>query len=65
MAGERERAHPTVAPQAGHEQRTCPACGTPVETVVRRHKSLGIFVPTWGPGPCPDPDCPRHAPAEG
>ncbi|GAA0308534.1 hypothetical protein GCM10010302_54090 [Streptomyces polychromogenes] len=66
MAGEQQQhAHETVAPQAGHAQRTCPACGSPVETVVRRRKSLGIFVPQWGPGPCRNPRCPQYAPAEG
>ncbi|MFG2980648.1 hypothetical protein ACGFYQ_05235 [Streptomyces sp. NPDC048258] len=65
MASEEQQAHETVAPQAGHEQRMCPACGSPVDTVVRRRKSLGIFVPEWVPGPCRNPDCPRYAPSEG
>ncbi|MEU8436177.1 hypothetical protein AB0F18_25370 [Streptomyces sp. NPDC029216] len=65
MAGEQQHEHARVAPQAGHAQLTCPACGNPVETVVRRRKSLGIFVPAWVPGPCRNPDCPRYAPAEG
>ncbi|MFJ4778451.1 hypothetical protein [Streptomyces sp. NPDC088762] len=68
MAGEQhEQQHPheTVAPQAGHEQQLCPACGNPVETVLRRHKSLGIFVPQWVPGPCRNPQCERYvAPAD-
>ncbi|WP_405712407.1 hypothetical protein OG264_25785 [Streptomyces xanthophaeus] len=59
---EQQRMHETVAPQAGHEQQTCPACKGAVDTVVRRHKSLGVFVPQWGPGPCRNPDCGRHAP---
>ncbi|MFD4245255.1 hypothetical protein ACFWP3_27260 [Streptomyces sp. NPDC058525] len=58
MAGVRQQqAHETVAPRAGHEQRTCPACGSPVETVVRRRKSLGVFVPEWAAGPCRNRDC--------
>ncbi|MEV7168624.1 hypothetical protein ACIPRL_01410 [Streptomyces sp. NPDC090085] len=58
MAGEQQqRAHPTVAPHAGHEQRMCPACGRHVETVLGRRKSLGIFVPVWSRGPCRNPDC--------
>ncbi|MBT2479173.1 formate dehydrogenase accessory protein FdhE [Streptomyces sp. ISL-94] len=67
MAGEQHEQHPheTVAPQAGHEQQTCPACGSPVKTVVRRHKSLGIFVPQWAPGPCRNPECERYAAPEG
>ena len=39
------------------EQPVCPVCGQPVETVVRRHKTLGAWVPVWGPGPCRNPDC--------
>ncbi|SPF01946.1 hypothetical protein SMA5143A_2699 [Streptomyces sp. MA5143a] len=26
-------------------------------TIVRRHKTLGAFVPVWGPGPCRNPKC--------
>ncbi|MGW0753942.1 hypothetical protein ACWD3L_31405, partial [Streptomyces sp. NPDC002587] len=37
----------------------CPACGSPVDTVLRRRKSLGIFIPEWVPGPCRNPECPR------
>ncbi|MFJ6756422.1 MULTISPECIES: hypothetical protein [unclassified Streptomyces] len=62
MAGEQQqRAHETIAPQAGHEQQTCPACGRRVDTVVRRRKSLGIFIPVWGRGPCRNPGCPDYA----
>jgi hypothetical protein len=28
-----------------------------VETVVRRHKTLGAWVPRWVPGPCHNPEC--------
>ncbi|MDX3058086.1 hypothetical protein PV394_23600 [Streptomyces sp. NE06-03E] len=38
----------------------CPACKQPVATVLARHKTLGIFVPHWGPGPCDNPECHRH-----
>ncbi|CAM5576658.1 hypothetical protein SAVIM338S_04945 [Streptomyces avidinii] len=65
MAGEeQQRAHETIAPRAGHEQQTCPACGRPVDTVVRRRKSLGIFVPEWVPGPCRNPACTAYVPPE-
>ncbi|MFR9796464.1 hypothetical protein ACL02U_11245 [Streptomyces sp. MS06] len=36
---------------------TCPVCGQPAETVVRRHKTLGAWVPVWGHGPCRNPEC--------
>ncbi|MEU5597161.1 hypothetical protein [Streptomyces sp. NPDC020298] len=45
----------------GSEGHVCPACGRPVETVIRRHKTLGAWVPLWVPGPCRNPDCPTHA----
>ncbi|MDQ0583390.1 hypothetical protein [Streptomyces rishiriensis] len=39
------------------EQRACPACGQPVQSVVRRHKTLGAWVPRWVAGPCHNPRC--------
>ncbi|MFD6312327.1 hypothetical protein [Streptomyces nigra] len=45
----------------GSEQHVCPDCGQPVETVVRRHKTLGAWVPTWVPGPCRNPGCAAHS----
>nr|WP_262505162.1 phage terminase large subunit family protein [Streptomyces sp. TRM68367] len=39
------------------EGHVCPACGQPVETVVRRHKTLGAWVPVWVAGPCRNPKC--------
>ncbi|MFJ9820510.1 hypothetical protein ACIRU3_35620 [Streptomyces sp. NPDC101151] len=42
------------------EDHVCPVCGQPVETIVKRHKTLGAWVPVWGPGPCRNPDCASH-----
>ncbi|WP_413758929.1 hypothetical protein [Streptomyces sp. MMBL 11-3] len=42
------------------DESVCPVCEQSVDTVVRRHKTLGVFVPVWGPGPCRDPGCARH-----
>ncbi|MCT7353497.1 hypothetical protein N4P33_15115 [Streptomyces sp. 15-116A] len=39
------------------EQPVCRTCGQPVESVVRRHKTLGAWVPVWTAGPCRNPDC--------
>ncbi|MER7484849.1 hypothetical protein ABTY20_02640 [Streptomyces sp. NPDC126497] len=39
------------------ERPVCPACGQPVERVVRRHKTLGAWVPMWAHGPCRNPQC--------
>ncbi|MEW2298728.1 hypothetical protein AB0958_01895 [Streptomyces sp. NPDC006655] len=44
----------------GREQ-VCPACGQAVESVVRRHKTLGAWVPVWGPGACRNPECAEYA----
>ncbi|MDH6452815.1 MULTISPECIES: hypothetical protein [unclassified Streptomyces] len=41
----------------GTDERVCPVCGQPVETVVRRHKTLGAWVPVWTGGPCHNPEC--------
>ncbi|MCF4140294.1 hypothetical protein L1856_30800 [Streptomyces sp. Tue 6430] len=39
------------------EKHVCPECGQTVDTVVRRHKTLGAWVPRWTAGPCHNPDC--------
>ncbi|MEU3519001.1 hypothetical protein ABZ770_27640 [Streptomyces sp. NPDC006654] len=44
----------------GREQ-VCPVCGQAVESVVRRHKTLGAWVPVWGPGGCRNPECAEYA----
>ncbi|MER5482874.1 hypothetical protein ABT024_06615 [Streptomyces sp. NPDC002812] len=64
MAGEQreQQAHGTVAPRAGHDQQSCPVCGSPVDTMVGRRKSLGIFVPVWTPGPCRNRECTAYEP---
>lgn len=28
-----------------------------MQSVIRRHKTLGAWVPRWVPGPCHNPDC--------
>ncbi|MER5908967.1 hypothetical protein ABT124_00335 [Streptomyces sp. NPDC001982] len=43
------------------EEHVCPTCGQPVETIVKRHKTLGAWVPVWGPGPCHNPECEESA----
>lgn len=54
------------------EVYACPTCQQSVPAAVHRHKTLGVFVPVWGPGPCQNRDCPdyrldprhKHPPAE-
>ncbi|WP_268270102.1 hypothetical protein [Streptomyces sp. MNU76] len=41
----------------GIDEHVCPVCGQPVATVVRRHKTLGAWVPVRGPGPCRNHEC--------
>jgi hypothetical protein len=39
----------------------CSVCKHPLEMTIKgRHKTLGIFVPVWGPGTCHNPDCPEY-----
>ncbi|CAL9507712.1 hypothetical protein SUDANB145_03552 [Streptomyces sp. enrichment culture] len=45
------------APQAEHE---CPACHHPVHEEIKRHKTMGIYVPVWRPGHCRNPSCPEY-----
>ncbi|WTN43311.1 hypothetical protein OHB00_33765 [Streptomyces sp. NBC_00631] len=42
------------------QDQVCRVCGQPVARVVGRHKTLGAWVPVWGPGPCRNPDCAEH-----
>ncbi|GHG96750.1 hypothetical protein [Streptomyces lanatus] len=48
----------------GSQEHVCPECGQPVDTVVKRHKTLGAWVPTWVGGPCKNPDCAAYADSE-
>ncbi|WP_200304556.1 hypothetical protein [Streptomyces adelaidensis] len=47
----------------GIDEEVCPVCGQPVTTVVRRHKTLGAWVPVWGPGPCRNVKCEAYVDA--
>ncbi|WUU40687.1 hypothetical protein OG410_27690 [Streptomyces sp. NBC_00659] len=45
----------------GTDEHVCPECEQSVATVVHRYKTLGAWVPRWGPGPCRNPDCAAYA----
>ncbi|MGW3646531.1 hypothetical protein [Streptomyces sp. NPDC000878] len=45
----------------GSEEYDCPVCGQHVTTVIRRHKTLGAWVPKWVAGPCRNPECEAYA----
>lgn len=47
----------------GIDEQVCPVCGQPVATVVRRHKTLGAWVPAWSPGPCRNQKCAAYVDA--
>lgn len=40
------------------EAYTCPSCKRSVPPAAHRHKTLGVFVPVWGPGACQNRECP-------
>lgn len=40
------------------EAYVCPTCKQSVSAAVHRHKTLGVFVPVWGPSACQNHDCP-------
>lgn len=42
---------------AAPSSHVCPRCKQPVETVVERHKTMGMYVPVWTAGPCHNPRC--------
>ncbi|WUR80212.1 hypothetical protein OG967_15920 [Streptomyces phaeochromogenes] len=46
------------------DEYVCPVCKQAVDTVVRRHKTLGVFVPLWGAGPCQNPECAEYEEGE-
>jgi hypothetical protein len=46
------------------DESVCPVCKQPVDMVVRRHKTLGVFVPVWGSGPCRNPRCASYEEGE-
>lgn len=59
MVTKKDRAEP------GRAEHVCPMCKQPVETVVKRRKVLGAYVPSWVPGPCHQEDCSARADHDG
>ncbi|MFF1510420.1 hypothetical protein [Streptomyces sp. NPDC058326] len=45
-------------------QRVCRSCKQPVDAVVERHKTMGVYVPVWVAGPCHDPNCDQYVPEQ-
>jgi hypothetical protein len=42
----------------------CPSCKHPVTAVVERHKTMGVYIPTWTAGPCHNPKCSSYVPEQ-
>lgn len=42
----------------------CGSCRQPVDTVVERHKTMGVYVPVWTAGACHNPRCERYVPEQ-
>lgn len=57
MGSERQR---ESTPAPGPPKRLCHACEHPVHSEVKRHKTMGIYVPVWAEGPCRNPLCERY-----
>ncbi|WP_437090540.1 hypothetical protein [Streptomyces sp. enrichment culture] len=53
-----DRKHRTARPST----HVCRSCKQPVETVVERHKTMGVYVPVWTAGPCHNPQCEQYRP---
>ncbi|MFP3988008.1 hypothetical protein U9R90_10970 [Streptomyces sp. E11-3] len=54
MAKEAGRAGRAESSETGY---VCPVCKQPVQTVIKRRKILGAWVPMWIAGPCQNADC--------
>ncbi|MER6677512.1 hypothetical protein [Streptomyces sp. NPDC000983] len=50
---------PHASTPPGH---TCHSCKQPVDAVVERHKTMGVYVPRWTAGPCHNPHCDQCVP---
>ncbi|MEU8777371.1 hypothetical protein [Streptomyces sp. NPDC048606] len=55
-----EEKHP-AATRPGH---VCPTCKQPLPATVRRHKTMGVYVPLYDDAPCANPSCRESGPAE-
>lgn len=51
--------------EAAHRStQTCHSCKQPVDTVMERHKTMGVYVPRWTAGPCHNPHCDQYVPEQ-
>jgi tellurite resistance protein TerC len=59
-APERSYSKKMVKMKRKSEAFVCPTCKKSVPAAVHRRKSLGVFVPVWGPGACQNRECPDY-----
>ncbi|MEV7995115.1 hypothetical protein AB0O67_25380 [Streptomyces sp. NPDC086077] len=64
MNGERKPKQTQPSQQARPSRHSCHSCKQPVDTVVERHKNMGVYVPTWTAGPCHNPRCEHYVPEQ-
>lgn len=46
--------------RAADDTYTCPTCKQSLPATPHRPKTLGVFVPVWGPGTCQNINCPDY-----
>ncbi|MER7578113.1 hypothetical protein [Streptomyces sp. NPDC126514] len=51
-------------PQVRRTASTCRSCKQPVDTVMERHKTMGVYVPRWTAGPCHNQHCDQYVPEQ-
>ncbi|CAL9625861.1 hypothetical protein [Streptomyces sp. enrichment culture] len=59
MDDEKKKSEPTTPPAF-----VCRSCKQPVDAVVERHKTMGVFVPSWTAGPCHNRRCDDYVPEQ-
>lgn len=51
-------------PTASRPKHVCHSCKQPVNAVLERHKTMGVYVSTWTAGPCHNAKCPNYVPEQ-
>lgn len=45
-------------------RHVCRSCKQPVDAVLERHKTMGVYVPLWVAGPCHRSECDQYVPEQ-
>lgn len=51
-------------PTASRPKHVCHSCKQPVNAVLERHKTMGVYVSTWTAGPCHNAKCSHYVPEQ-